>query len=359
MSKVLLVVSGGIAAYKALDVISGLNKNGHEVSVILTENAKNFVTENAIGALSGNLLKEDNVNEITHIDAAQSCDLFACIPATYNIIGKFANGIADDLATSTYAAIPQNTPKLIFPAMNTVMYTQPVLYKNLTILKNWGCKVIEPDSGMLACGYEGKGKLPKPDKIIEEILELLDSSEIWHWPLPLTPVSTTNDSYSFLDIDLEREVELPIYPHVGSYGIRRRHDHHKGVDLYAPEGTDVFAVENGIVKEICPFTGEIAGYPWWNNTYGVYIQGESGICVYGEVDNVQVQEGDRVYAGDKIAKVKTVLKVDKGRPMSMLHFELHDRDHLHTKQWTIDQTNASLGLIDPTPYLERSYKHYK
>ena len=135
---------------------------------------------------------------------------------------------------------------------------------------------------------------------------------------------------------------------------RRRHDKHKGVDLYADIGDCVYAVESGTIVDICPFTGEIAGFPWWENTWGIYAEGNSGIVVYGEIiPEKNLKIGDIVKSGDHIGIVQKVLKKDNGRPQSMLHIELHEKGYIHTDQWEIAKEKP-IGIIDPTNYLIKS-----
>jgi len=360
MKTILVAISGGISAYKAADVISGLKRNGYEVHVITTKNALDFVTPTVLGAVSdGHYITEENVNTITHIQEAQHCDAFVCVPATANIIAKFTFGIADDLVSSTFIAIPKNIPKFICPAMNTVMYESDACTSNLQILSSRGCHVIEPVYGELACGVTGIGKLPKPRDIVNEIIEGLDTRIIWSWPFNLIkPIRTTEDSNSFLRINLERDVEIPIKHHFGAFGAMRRYDRHRGVDLYAPIGTSVYAVQKGIVKDIRPWTGIKANCDWWNDTDAISIEGDDGLIVYGEIQvHSQWKTGDEVNAGDLLGTVLQVLKKDKGRPTSMLHLELRKPGFLRNidKEW--GQTLPE-GLLDPTPFLIRSMKKY-
>lgn len=168
---------------------------------------------------------------------------------------------------------------------------------------------------------------------------------IWHNPLPLKLVAT-NDSMSFKDMK-EGYTGIPIGNHVGAFGVKRKHHRHEGVDLYAPDGTEVYAMEDGIVTKVIPFTGEQVGFPWWENTDAVLVEGKSGVIVYGEVTPC-VKDGTQVKSGDLIGFVKTVLKVDKGRPMSMLHVELHKKGTTECPEW-IDKKPKSIK--DPTSKL--------
>lgn len=359
MKTILVAVSGGISAYKAADVISGLKHNGFEVHVITTKNALDFVTPTVLGAVSGgHYITDDNVNRIAHIEEAQNCDAFICVPATANIIAKFAHGIADDFVSSTFIAIPKYVPKIICPTMNTVMYENRACTENIEKLEESGCHIIEPVSGELACGTVGIGKLPKPRTIIDEVIDILDSRKPWLWPLELAPLKITEDSNSFLRINLEKQVEIPTKYHFGAFGAMRRFDRHRGVDLYAPAGSKVTAVQSGIVKDIRPWTGTKANCDWWNDTDAISIEGSDGLIVYGEISvNPELKIGDEIKTGDFLGTVLQVLKKDKGRPISMLHLELRKPGFLKNidKEWGLA---LPAGLLDPTPFLIRSMKSY-
>lgn len=142
---------------------------------------------------------------------------------------------------------------------------------------------------------------------------------------------------------------IPMSGHPGSYAFRRKNHIHEGVDLYCPEGTRVAAVETGEVVAVIPFTGPRGASPWWEDTDAVLVEGESGVVVYGEVES-GVKVGTRYLKGDKIGWVKRVLKVDKGRPMSMLHLELHDHGTRDAPEWPVNGPKPAT-LRDPTPYL--------
>ena len=167
---ILLIVSGGIAAYKSIELCSSLVKQGNNVKVILTKNAENFVTQLPFQTLTKNRVytstfEEIDENEIQHIDLTKWADKIIIAPATANLISKFANGIADDLATSLMLAVRDVTKVYIVPAMNTFMYRNPIIQDNMNKLIKLGFNFVKPDSGLLACGDVGEGKFPSIEKI--------------------------------------------------------------------------------------------------------------------------------------------------------------------------------------------------
>lgn len=169
---ILLGVSGGIAAYKACALTSKLVQKGANVKVIMTESAKKFVSPLTFQALSRNPVYFDTFDEkdpakIAHIDLADWADVCIVAPATANVIGKIANGIADDMLTTTLLATEASI--YIAPAMNVHMYHHPAVKKNMQQLVDFGYYFIEPGEGFLACGYVGKGRLEEPEQIIEVI----------------------------------------------------------------------------------------------------------------------------------------------------------------------------------------------
>ena len=169
---VLLGVTGGIAAYKMADVASSLVKLGAKVHVIMTQNATNFINPITFETLTSNKCIIDTFDrnfdfKVEHISLAKAADVVLIAPATADVIGKIANGIADDMLTTTIMAC--KCPILISPSMNTNMYDNPIVQDNMNRLKHYGYKLIEPDSGHLACGDSGKGKLPSPETLVNYI----------------------------------------------------------------------------------------------------------------------------------------------------------------------------------------------
>lgn len=175
---VVIGVCGGIAAYKALDVVSRLKKKNINVDVIMTKSACQFVNPLSFQALSQNRVVYDMFSEpvsfeIQHISLAKKADVFAIVPATANVIGKIANGIADDMLTTTVMATKSKV--LIAPAMNCNMYANSIVQDNINKLKSYGYHFVEPESGRLACGDVGKGKLADTEIITDAILSMLYS----------------------------------------------------------------------------------------------------------------------------------------------------------------------------------------
>lgn len=163
-------VTAGIAAYKAVDLVSRLYKAGAEVKVVMTKNATHFVSPLVFGEISKHKVAVDmfeNVQDwnVEHIAYATWADAYIIAPATANILAKMAHGIADDMLSTQLLAT--TAPVFVCPAMNSNMYAHPTVQENLETLRKRGVHILEPDSGLLACGVEGKGRLPEPKKIME------------------------------------------------------------------------------------------------------------------------------------------------------------------------------------------------
>ena len=171
--KILIGIAGSIAAYKIASLVSLLIKRKADVHVIMTNNATKFISPLTFETLSGNKVHTDTFDlspdqSIHHITLNKNCDLFLIAPATANIIGKIVHGIADDMLTSTFIAY--NGKKMVAPAMNCIMFENQINQDNLKLCQKYGIKVIEPAEGRLACGDTGKGKLPEPEFLLNEII---------------------------------------------------------------------------------------------------------------------------------------------------------------------------------------------
>lgn len=181
MKNIVLGVTGSIAAYKAGDITSKLSGLNFNVNVVMTKAGAAFITPLTMQALSKNhvytdVLQEVNPAEVVHIALAKNADCLLIAPATANIIGKIAAGIADDMLSTLVLALG-DTPKIIAPAMNTRMYESEAVKENLNILKKRGWEIIEPRQTRLACGDYGKGALASVEEIVEKTLNLLGEKQ--------------------------------------------------------------------------------------------------------------------------------------------------------------------------------------
>ena len=171
---IVLGISGSIAAYKAADLASQLVKAGHEVHAVMTRSATEFITPLTLQVLTRNpvlvtLEDEKQSWKPGHIDLADRADLFLVAPASANVIGEFAQGLAPDSLTSIYLALPRTTRVLLAPAMNGKMWLHPATQRNVAQLKADDCEFIEPDTGDLACGYQGIGRLAPVEDILARV----------------------------------------------------------------------------------------------------------------------------------------------------------------------------------------------
>jgi phosphopantothenoylcysteine decarboxylase/phosphopantothenate--cysteine ligase len=169
---IIIGVSGGIAAYKTAYLVSALSKTEADVNVIMTENACEFISPLVFETLTGNKCYVDTFDrnfkfDVEHISLAKKADIFMIAPATANVIAKIANGIADDMLTTTFLA--SKCKKIVSPAMNTAMFENQITQDNIAKLKKYGIGVVEPQNGLLACGDTGAGKMPEPDFLFDVI----------------------------------------------------------------------------------------------------------------------------------------------------------------------------------------------
>jgi phosphopantothenoylcysteine synthetase/decarboxylase len=179
MAKILMGVTGSIAAYKTPTIASVLTKAGHDVHVVMTASAGKLVTVEALRTMSknsvysGDVFQKFNEGAVEHIELPQSCDLVLVAPASANTIGKMANGVADDMLSTMLLAVDSNTPRLIAPAMNTAMWQNPIVQANLSKLVDYGWTIIDPVEGDLACGVTGVGALAATSDIVSAVQKIL------------------------------------------------------------------------------------------------------------------------------------------------------------------------------------------
>lgn len=179
---IVIGITGGIAAYKSLSLIRLFKTAGYDVRVVATHNALQFVTKLSIETLAQSTLYFDSFEspeeyQVEHISLADWADLVVVAPATANIIGKWANGIADDALSTFLLAVTK--PIFMAPAMNCNMYNHPAVQENMKTLQQRGVTILEPDNGFLACGYEGKGRMMEPDQIFQSVTHFLNQNQIF------------------------------------------------------------------------------------------------------------------------------------------------------------------------------------
>ena len=183
MANMPIAVTGSLASYKAAELVTSLKKQGHQVTVLMTEAAREFIQPLTLQVLSQNpvlldVMKEPYPDQVNHIELGKRTDLFIVVPATANTIAKLVHGFADNMVTSTALALPSHIPKLLAPAMNTKMYDHPATQANLKTLETYGYQIISPKESLLACGDHGKGALADLNTILERIKETLNEQTL-------------------------------------------------------------------------------------------------------------------------------------------------------------------------------------
>ena len=342
--KILLGLTGSVATLLACKIVGKLKKNGHEVKVVATDKAHQILRhENTCfheltdkdEFYYNHTYKKDD--PILHIELRDWADTFLICPCSANTMAKMVNGICDNLLTSVFRAWDFKKPVYVAPSMNTQMWLHPVTNAHLETLKEWKVNVIYPTVKKLACGDFGVGGLADINTIVN-----ITEGHRWEYPFDLT--WSIGNGYS------------PLFPHPGSFGVKRHTCYHAGVDRYSSKFEHVVAMEDGEVISIGQFTGAGVGCEWWNDTWQITIKGKSGVIVYGEIEvNEKLKVGDKVKARDYLGIVLEVLKNSpkypvEGHSRSMLHIELLDNSLIECPDWKIGEDRPK-GILDPTPYL--------
>ena len=401
--KILILTTGSVSAYLSHKLAVALKEDGHEVKHYMTKTAGELMMHSK-GSLS--TAADTNVSfcqsfytgqfsayytltheiadwhdkaghPIRHIDLVHWADICVVCPADYNIIGKIANGIADDFVSSVLAAWMGCGKKLyICEAMNSMMYQGPVYQKNRAYLDSLDfTRFIEPTVKNLACGGIGIGGLADITTI-KNIVE----GHVWHQPIKQEdllgkpvyngPAEIAKGMFGkFICDDMLNEFVrgkcresfrdyIPRFYEPGAFGAIRKFDIHEGVDIYTHDGAEVHAVEDGVVTAIYEFTGKNANCDWWNPTWCIKVEGKSGVVTYGELAKPEgrISIGTKVHSGDLIGFVTPVLKPEKYRPdirnhsVAMLHLELR-KETCHLDGWKLEGERDK-RLLDPTPYLK-------
>lgn len=363
---ILILTTGSVSAKLSHKLARRLMEDGHFVRHYATQNALDMmkaddpvgVTEASVTFYTGHWSpcidvkreildwRDKPSKPVLHIDLVRWADVCVVCPADFNIVGKMANGIADDMVSSTLAAWLGTSKKLyICEAMNTWMYQNPMHQANICKLDSLSnVRFIEPTVKKLACGYIGIGALADIDTIASIV-----ERHVWYQPIACKDL--TNVPRAFREY-------LPRFNEPGAFGAARKFDIHEGVDIYTHDGADVHAVEDGVVTAVYEFTGKNAQCDWWNDTWCIKVEGKSGVVTYGEIAKPHhlLKVGTKIEAGEVIGNVTPVLKPEKYRPdirnhsTSMLHIELR-KETCHLDGWKLDSQRDS-SLLDPTPYLK-------
>lgn len=244
--KIVIGVTGSIAAYKIAGLCSMLKKKKADVTVIMTQNATNFINPITFETLTGNKCLIDTFDrnfqyDVEHVELAKAAEVFLVAPASANVIAKAAHGIADDMLTTTLLAA--TCPKLFAPAMNTRMYQNPITQDNLQILKKYGMKVITPASGYLACGDTGEGKMPEVEELYDNIIDALTPKDLSGYNVLVTagPTREKIDPVRFISNHSTGKMGYAIAKQAGMRGARVTLVSGP-VALEAPKGVEVVPV---------------------------------------------------------------------------------------------------------------------
>jgi 3-polyprenyl-4-hydroxybenzoate decarboxylase len=373
--KILLLTTGSVSAYLSHKLANILKNNGHEIKHYMTEAAGHLMSFNKgsksdnpfsqtfyTGHFSNYISNEHEIvdwhdksnNPVLHIDVVNWADVCVVCPADFNILGKMANGIADDVVSSILAAWLGSGKKLyICEAMNMMMYKNQARQHNRDILENIeNVYFIEPTVKRLACGDFGIGALA-------DINTIANIVEGYRWAQPITLDDLDHEGVFYLPDCFNSR--LPDYNEPGAFGVVRKFDIHEGVDIYCVKHAKVYAMEDGEVVASYHYTGNAAKCDWWNDTWCIKIKGKSGVITYGELEMPEYNRnlpsvGTFVKAGDFIGVVGQVLKDGKKRDdirnhnVCMLHVELRT-ENCHIDGWKLGE-DRDKRLLDPTPYLK-------
>lgn len=349
---ILLISTGSISAYKSVDLANSFRSRGHNVKVVLTEAAQKFITKMAFSGQRHDVYTDEDEwaypNGVLHIDLARWADTIVVAPATLNTMAKYLAKITDNLALSVINAF---RGMIYFaPAMNTVMYENG--QEIFAAIKKQNTHIISPQTKLLACGDTGIGGLANKENILQAVLTPAA-------PIRLKYKGISQDSDSHTQIDIQSDIELPDAQHCGGFKYQRQFHQHEGIDLYCENGTSVYTCDSGVVTKIDWLTGEECNSPWWNSTKFVAIKHDNDdyISLYGELSPKEhITIGYRVKKGEQIGEVVRVLKQDKGRPTTMLHFEQYKTNADEIPFCADNDKPFSEYLVDPLPYLVKAYE---
>lgn len=396
---ILILTAGSVSAKLSQKLAGRLQNDGHSVRHYATQNAFEMMKADSPISISKCSVscytnrwspfisvdyeirdwRDKPAKPILHIDLVRWADVCVVCPADFNIVGKMANGIADDVVSSTLAAWLGTDKKIyICEAMNSWMYQNPIHQRNIeTLDRLYNVRFIEPTVKKLACGDIGIGALA-------DIGTIANIVEGHTWSQPISQSDLLGEPmykghpYSYkpkgmfgkfvYDANSNEFIRgkcrekfrdyIPRFYEPGAFGAIRKFDIHEGVDIYTRDGAEVHAVEDGVVTAVYEFTGKKADCDWWNETWCVKVQGKSGVVTYGELAKPPdlLKVGGRVDEGDVIGSVTPVLRPEKYRPdirnhsVAMLHLELRS-ETCRLDGWKLGE-QRDRKLLDPTPYLK-------
>lgn len=317
MWNILLGVTGHPAAAGTAKLVEQLKKIG-DVKGVFTPSGKQFAD-----------VQNDPRSDAIELRNWASCLIVA--PLNPNTLAKFHHGICDNILTNIYRHWDWNKPIFMAPAMNDCLFKDELTLSHISAIVQKGVNWLNRAPGEHPFEDQTLGKMISPEIICKKLLEKLK----WFFPL-------------------EKCNGIPINHHPGAFGFQRRKNHHTGVDLYCEDEQEVYAVEAGRVVKEDVFTGPKAGHDWWETTWGMMVEGASGVVNYGEILPLR-DVGKNVERGQIIGRVKRVLFKDRQRPdipghsTSMLHLELYKHGTRDFADWHDVTKNPT--LMDPTPYL--------
>lgn len=346
MPNILLAVTGSVAAIKTYELVEKFSEFSN-VKAVATKSGKYFIDNIKATAKPKPIfdLYLDEIewpekytlgDDIQHIELRKWANCLVIAPLDANSLAKISNGICDNLLTSVVRAWDWSKPIFICPAMNVHMWENEPTSQQINIMTKRGTILIDPKHAKLACNDIGVGAMANVDDIVNAVKDKLE----WHFPI--------KNCYG-----------IPINHHPGAFGFNRKKNRHTGVDLYTNDKEPVYAVEDGTVVHIDYFTGPKLGHDWWEETWGVMIEGASGVINYGEItpknyeySTNPIRVGNKIHRGEYVGCVKRVLFEDKlrkdipGHSCSMLHLELYRHGTRNFADWHVPQKNEN--LLDPT-----------
>lgn len=386
MKNVVLVITGSVSARLFFKLQTALEKN-FNVKVLFTESACALLKEELLsffgckneneiqsphakklfgkGVLSDDkypcfsLDKSGIVGEVEtyqcsgqvpHVELVNWADKLVVSPCSANTLNKMANGIADGFVMSFLTAfIGTDKPMYVAPAMNTNMYRNFATQKSIKLLReNRGAIFISPTVKKLECGDFGIGALADVDTISNIV-----GGSVWRSPILRNDLNRIEKDCSLYDY-------LPTFNEPGSFGFKRTFEIHNGLDVYCRDESNVFAVEDGGVIKIEQFTGKDVESPWWEETWAIYVKGQSGVVCYGEMNKqFNFVVGDGVRAGDSLGCIRHVLPESKIRRdirnhnNAMLHIQLFSEYFTEDIPFEV-KSGVKNTLLDPTPYMQNA-----